>query len=50
MPHERDSATPPEALSGSLRDYRELHGSDLLGRVEHFFRWQDLRRRHHLWP
>jgi len=50
MPHERDSVTPAEALSGSLRDYRDLHGSDLLGRVEHFFRWQDLRRRHHLWP
>ena len=45
-----ENMTPVEALTGSLRDYRELHGSDLLGRVEHFFRWQDLRRQHHLWP
>ncbi|HUH85127.1 MAG TPA: aminotransferase class I/II-fold pyridoxal phosphate-dependent enzyme [Stellaceae bacterium] len=50
MPQERDTMTPPEALSGSLRDYRDLNGADLLGRVEPFFRWQDLRRRHHLWP
>jgi glycine C-acetyltransferase len=41
---------PVEALTGSLRDYRDLRGSDLLGRVDHFFRWQDLRRQHHLWP
>ena len=50
MPKTPDSTTPVEALTGSLRDYRELQGTDLLGRVEHFFRWQDLRRRHHLWP
>lgn len=41
---------PVEALTGSLRDYRDLHGPDLLGRVEAFFRWQDLRRQNHLWP
>lgn len=50
MPKFSDSITPVEALTGSLRDYRELQGADLLGRVEHFFRWQDLRRHHHLWP
>jgi 7-keto-8-aminopelargonate synthetase-like enzyme len=50
MPYMNESPTPVEALTGSLRDYRDLRGSDLLGRVEHFFRWQDLRRQHHLWP
>jgi len=45
-----DGATPVEALTGSLRDYRDLRGTDLLGRVAHFFRWQDLRRQHRLWP
>jgi glycine C-acetyltransferase len=50
MPYMSEPVTPVEALTGSLRDYRELHGPDLLGRVEHFFRWQDLRRQHRLWP
>jgi glycine C-acetyltransferase len=51
MPDSKQSiAPPPEALTGSLRDYRELRGPDLIGRVGHFFRWQDLRREHHLWP
>jgi 7-keto-8-aminopelargonate synthetase-like enzyme len=50
MPYMSETATPLEALTGSLRDFRELHGADLLGRVEHFFRWQELRRQHHVWP
>lgn len=50
MPKPPNSSAPVEALTGSLRDYRDLQGADLLDRVEHFFRWQDLRRRHHLWP
>jgi len=50
MPQRDETSTPAEALTGSLRDYRDLRGTDLLGRVEHFFRWQDLRRQHHLWP
>jgi 7-keto-8-aminopelargonate synthetase-like enzyme len=41
---------PVEALTGSMRDFRDLHGSDLLGRVENFYLWQELRRRHGLWP
>lgn len=41
---------PVEALTGSVRDFRDLQGRDLMGRVEHFFRWQDLRRQHGLWP
>ena len=50
MPYMSETVTPLEALTGSLRDYRDLHGADLLARVEHFFRWQDLRRQHHVWP
>ena len=49
MPDPKNKVAPIEALTGSLRDYREPHGSDLLGRVNHFFRWQDLRRQHQLW-
>jgi 7-keto-8-aminopelargonate synthetase-like enzyme len=41
---------PAEALSGSLRDFREMDGSDLLKRVQPFFDWQTLRRKHGLWP
>ena len=50
MPFVSESPTPAEALTGSLRDYRDLRGSDLFARVEHFFRWQELRRHHQLWP
>ncbi len=41
---------PTEALNGSLRDYKEIRGVDLLGRTDGFFAWQDLRRAHKLWP
>jgi 7-keto-8-aminopelargonate synthetase-like enzyme len=41
---------PIGALTGSMRDFRDLRGADLLGRVEAFYQWQDLRRRHNLWP
>jgi 7-keto-8-aminopelargonate synthetase-like enzyme len=44
------TAIPEAALTGSLRDYRLPVGSDLLGRVEGFFAWQDLRREYNLWP
>ena len=49
MPDPKEDVAPTEALTGSLRDYREPHGPDLLGRVDRFFRWQDLRRQHRLW-
>lgn len=45
-----DEVGPADALTGSMRDFRELRGSDLMGRVEVFYRWQDLRRRHGYWP
>lgn len=50
MPDPKNNVAPTEALTGSVRDYREPHGPDLLDRVDRFFRWQDLRRQHHLWP
>jgi glycine C-acetyltransferase len=45
-----EEAAPVEALSGSLREFRDPRGVDLFARVEDFFRWQDVRRRHGYWP
>jgi 7-keto-8-aminopelargonate synthetase-like enzyme len=45
-----DDRVPLAALTGSLRDYRDLQGKDLMRRVEGFFNWQDLRRKNQLWP
>lgn len=41
---------PHEALTGSMRDFRVLTGTDVIGRVDPFYRWQNLRRQHGLWP
>jgi glycine C-acetyltransferase len=41
---------PVQALTGSVRDFRELQGSDLMARVGSFYEWQELRRQRHLWP
>jgi glycine C-acetyltransferase len=41
---------PVAALTGSMRDFRAPQGKDLLGRVGGFYEWQQLRRRHGLWP
>ncbi len=38
------------ALNGSLRDFREPRGTDLVGRVKPFFDWQNARRKAGLWP
>jgi 7-keto-8-aminopelargonate synthetase-like enzyme len=43
-------AAPVETLSGSLRDYRNPQGVELLGRLEGFYQWQNLRRQHGYWP
>jgi len=42
--------TPPAALTGSMRDYRYPRGADLQERIEGFYKWQNLRRQHGLWP
>lgn len=44
------SHVPHAALTGSMRDFRVPHGTDLLSRTEGFFQWQDLRRQNGLWP
>ncbi len=41
---------PVEALTGSMRDFRDLHGKDLIARVRGFYEWQHVRRLHGLWP
>jgi 7-keto-8-aminopelargonate synthetase-like enzyme len=46
----QSSVDPVEALTGSMRDFRELQGKDLIGRVGGFYEWQNLRRQHGLWP
>jgi glycine C-acetyltransferase len=46
----REDDLPLETLTGSLREYRDPRGVDLFARVHDFYRWQDLRRRHGLWP
>ncbi|HEY4067270.1 MAG TPA: aminotransferase class I/II-fold pyridoxal phosphate-dependent enzyme, partial [Burkholderiaceae bacterium] len=44
------SLDPAQALSGSVRDYLQLQGTDLMARVAPFYEWQDLRRQRRLWP
>jgi glycine C-acetyltransferase len=46
--HERSA--PVVALEGSLKDFRAPKGPDIIERVHGFYDWQDLRRRHDLWP
>jgi glycine C-acetyltransferase len=41
---------PVQALTGSLREFRDLEGRDLMERVRPFYDWQHTRRRHRLWP
>jgi 7-keto-8-aminopelargonate synthetase-like enzyme/ActR/RegA family two-component response regulator len=38
------------ALTGSMRDFRELQGANLIARVAPFFEWQNARRQRGLWP
>ena len=44
------TATALDPLMGSLREYRDPRGIDLLGRTAEFLRWQDLRRSNGYWP
>jgi glycine C-acetyltransferase len=41
---------PAQALTGSMRDFRDLQGTDLLARVGSFYEWQQARRQLSLWP
>ncbi len=41
---------PARALTGSVRDFREPQGRDLMARVAPFYEWQELRRKRNLWP
>ena len=46
----KDNVPKFDALSGSMRDFRYLPGSNLLGRVEAFYEWQETRRAAGVWP
>jgi len=50
MSEEGQEIDPAQALTGSMRDFRELHGKDLIARVGNFYEWQHLRRSRGLWP
>jgi glycine C-acetyltransferase len=39
-----------QALTGSMRDFREPQGAHLMARVKPFYEWQEMRRRRNLWP
>ncbi len=41
---------PHATLTGSVSEFREPHGRDLLGRLHDFFAWQNGRRQAGLWP
>ncbi len=49
MQTNRKSALP-STLTGSLREYRVVAGSDLLGRIEGFHTWQYQRFQEGFWP
>ena len=44
------SATDFQALSGSMKDFRHLAGSNVLDRVTAFYEWQEARRAIGVWP
>lgn len=50
MPEPLSDAVPAQALGGSLHDFRDLRGTDLIARVAPFYQWQNLRRNFGLWP
>ena len=48
---DKSQASPlPPTLTGSLREYRVVEGSDLLKRVEGFYNWQNRRFQEGFWP
>jgi glycine C-acetyltransferase len=47
---EDQRSSKPDALSGSMRDFRHLPGANLLDRITPFLDWQHERRNAGLWP
>ena len=41
---------PDETLTGSLKEFREMPGADLIERTTPFFAWQNKRREFDMWP
>ena len=50
MKHQNYHAVPQAALNGSMRDFRVPTGRDLIGRIDGFYKWQDVRRQNGVWP
>lgn len=50
MPQTMNMNAEYSGLTGSMRDFRELRGKDLLGRVRSFYEWQSRRRENGVWP
>ena len=46
----KSTIDPVRALTGSVRDFRDIQGADLMARVDSFYEWQELRRQRSLWP
>jgi glycine C-acetyltransferase len=43
-------STDPAALSGNVLEFLLPSGDDIIGRLDEFYRWQDLRRQQGVWP
>lgn len=50
MAEESNNEISYTALTGSLRDYRAITGTNMLSRTDGFFEWQEERRQCELWP
>lgn len=48
--HNKEATYPVEALEGSLRDHISPKNTEILERATGFYKWQDARRQHDLWP
>lgn len=46
----KSTVDPVQALTGSVRDFRDIQGADLMARVGSFYEWQEVRRQRSLWP
>ena len=46
----KSTIDPVQALTGSVGDFRDIQGTDLMARVDCFYEWQHVRRQRSLWP